>query len=79
MSHLAIQSMDKVHFRNPKYMMHVELRDLMLVNQSPMRVTLEVELWLKEWALTQERIGLLQRAGSYEELPVVTTLLTVPG
>ena len=59
--------------------MHLELRDVTPVSQPPMRVTPEVERWLKEWALAQESIGLIQRAGEYEELPVVTALLTVPG
>ena len=44
-----------------------------------MRVTPQVEEWLKRWAVEQEGVGLLQRAGLYDELPVVTALLVVPG
>ena len=44
-----------------------------------MRVTPEVERWLRDWALEQEKVGLLQRAAPYEDLPVTTALLTVPG
>ena len=46
-------------FTNPKYIMHLELRDVTPVRQPPMRVTPEVERWLKEWALAQESIGLI--------------------
>ena len=66
-------------FTNPKYIMHLEPRDVTLVSQPPMQVTPEVERWLKKWALAQESIGLIKRAGEYKELPVVTTLLTAPG
>ena len=77
--HLAIQKMDLGWFHDPKYIMSVELNDVTPICQPPMRVTPDVEQWLKEWALGQEEVGLVQRAGPYEELPVVTALLTVPG
>ena len=60
-------------------MMHIELKDLTPIQQPPMRVTPDVEEWLNDWAHKQEEIGLLQKADPYEELPVVTSLLTVPG
>jgi hypothetical protein len=44
-----------------------------------MRTTPKVEAWLREWARQQEEVGLIQKAEPYEELPVVTALLTVPG
>ena len=66
-------------FTDPRYVMEIELKDLTPVQQPPMRVTPEVEAWLDDWAHKQEQIGLLQKADPYEELPVVTSLLTVPG
>jgi hypothetical protein len=77
--HLAIEQFDMGCFKNPKYEMELILRDVTPVNQPPMRVTPEVEAWLRDWALEQEKVGLLQRAQPYEELPVTTALLTVPG
>lgn len=49
--HLAIQKMDLGRFHDPKYIMSVELNDVTPINQPPMRVTPDVEQWLKEWAL----------------------------
>lgn len=66
-------------FKDEKYVMHIELKDLTPIQQPPMRVTPDVEEWLNDWAHKQEEIGLLQKADPYEELPVVTSLLTVPG
>ena len=59
--------------------MSVELKDVTPVSQPPMRVTPDVEQWLRQWAVQQEEIGLLHKAAPYEELPVTTALLTVPG
>ena len=57
--HLAIQQLDMGCFTDPRYVMHLGLRDVTPVSQPPMRVTPEVERWLKEWALAQESVGLI--------------------
>jgi len=67
-------------FTDPDYTHHIELQDTTPIDQPPYRGTPEVERWLKEeWIPQQEGIGLIHKADPYEQLPVVTSLLTVPG
>lgn len=78
--HLAVDPTDLGCFTDPAHVHHIELADTTPIDQPPYRGTPEVERWLKEeWVPQQEGIGLIRKADPYEVLPVVTSLLTVPG
>ena len=49
------------------------------IQQAPIRLAPDAEAWVQEWLEEQLKKGLIRRAGAYEDLPVVTSLLLVPG
>ena len=49
------------------------------VNQAPIRLAPDAEEWVHAWVQEQLQKGLIRLAGQYEDLPMITSLLLVPG
>jgi hypothetical protein len=76
---LAVGQYELGEFREERFDFGLELGDVTPIQQAPMRFAPDAEAWVKGWLEEQIQKGLVRRAGRYEELPVVTSLLLVPG
>ena len=76
---MAVGQYELGEFQDPQFDFRLELGDVTPIQQAPIRLAPDAEAWVQEWLEEQLKKGLIRRAGAYEELPVVTSLLLVPG
>ena len=77
---LAVEQFDLGCFTDERYVHEIVVDNLVPIQQPPLRMTAQQERWVEDcWLAEQLGKGLVRKAGPYEQCPVVTSLLLVPG
>lgn len=79
-SRLAVDQYDLGCFSDARYVHEIAVDNLVPIQQPACRLGVEQEAYLRGvWMPEQQAKGLVVKAGPYEQCPIVTQLLLIPG